>query len=396
MQKILKACTTEAASIFTRFGDMVDVSIALLMDKAYVFSEAEMGLDGEFAFERPSLDCIEFMLSVAPFRYHFGETLPARRLRGRSSTVGRPSTLCSTRWTKAGRRGPSQREKTFSEVKSGVFLKLCNHYGLDTSDKELDDEGESKGKEPAPEPSGIGASIMKNTALDFHTGEEVCPWGTAFPTSPEHELLREALGQRELRSGSSNVADELLPPGTTGSACIAPFRSLRSRREGVLDASLLWGLLPMPHLRSCVGASYAQPRLKLEWQFVRIDRPRGAILRRRRRQRRPGAGPAPAVFAIAALGFLLSVGGAADRDVGQRATPSHCCRRIALGACFQLPYLPHSERPNSGRPVPLSTPFFLFRAGRPPNEAAHRSVSPGSMDPHPRRRSYGIRPTYTR
>lgn len=81
-------------------------------------------------------------------------------------------------------------------MKYGVFLKPYKHGGLETSDTELDDEAnnsktvdESKGKEPAPEPSGICASIMKNSALDVHADEEVYRRDETFPRESQNIIV---------------------------------------------------------------------------------------------------------------------------------------------------------------------------------------------------------------
>lgn len=119
-QKLLKACTTETASIITRSDDMTDASTALLSGKEYVFSEAEMSL--HYAF-RLRAQRVYAERPVTLFWYHlaWGEALSlARRLRRRCShrslryghamccpsTVGRPCTPWPSRWTMAGRRRP--------------------------------------------------------------------------------------------------------------------------------------------------------------------------------------------------------------------------------------------------------------------------------------------------
>lgn len=84
-------------------------------------------------------------------------------------------------------------EKTFCDIKYSVSLKLYKHDGWESSVKELDDEsnnsgattseeeGDSKGKEPAPEPSGNSASATRKPALNFPADKEVYFWGETFP-----------------------------------------------------------------------------------------------------------------------------------------------------------------------------------------------------------------------
>lgn len=54
-KRLLKACTTETASILSRPGDMTDASAALLKGKEYVFSEAGIGLHCAFRLRAPFL-----------------------------------------------------------------------------------------------------------------------------------------------------------------------------------------------------------------------------------------------------------------------------------------------------------------------------------------------------
>lgn len=159
------------------------------------------------------------------------------------------------------RLGPSMalrmmQAQAFCEAKYSFILQLFKHDRLETSDKELGDEsdnfgattsekeGESKGKGAAPEPSDIGASATKNSAMDFHADWDIHLWderiSPARPSTPASERSRRParISVSEARLWPANLLSPETERFCLYSAC--PLTSPRARGH-VGFQSLVWG-----------------------------------------------------------------------------------------------------------------------------------------------------------
>lgn len=127
-------------------------------------------------------------------------------------------------------------EKAFCEVKCCVVLELYKRDGLESSGKEPDDESDASGARTS-EKEDDSACVTTNPALVFQPNKEVYLWGETLARESWNIGFKEKPYVSETsRLGSLYVVDNRF--WRSASARAAPFRSLRSGREGVLDVSL--------------------------------------------------------------------------------------------------------------------------------------------------------------